>query len=111
MAYVSHVAGPTRCFDHVYDPIYEASSQRDVWRASIQAIQKSAPIQITSIYQTMFSDMPNRPGYYCWKRQNPLPHFAHPGGNCICKYMWFQKENVQSDWMHLEIDLFSYLQI
>ncbi|KFB42923.1 hypothetical protein ZHAS_00010790 [Anopheles sinensis] len=76
MTYRSHNVGPSRAFDHIYDPLYVASDRKDVCRANHAALAKSAPIGIFPVYQSMFSELPRLTRNHYVMHRNPLPY--HP---------------------------------
>jgi hypothetical protein len=76
MSYKSHTAGPSRAFDHLYDPIFKTSGCRDVWKANSHALHSSAPMFVLPIFRTMFSELPQQCRNQYVLQQNPLPH--HP---------------------------------
>lgn len=81
MSYKSHTRGPTRVFDHLYDPLYQTSDQKNVWRANQKALSHSAPLHIVPIYKNMFTDLPRRPRNYYVAQQNPLPFYPNPSSD------------------------------
>lgn len=77
MSYKSHRRGSTRVFDHLYDPLYQTSGIRDVWRANQTALSNSAPIHISPVYENMFTDLPRHPRNCYLPQQNPLPCYPN----------------------------------
>ncbi|XP_058064885.1 cilia- and flagella-associated protein 91-like, partial [Anopheles bellator] len=75
MTYRSHMVGPSRAFDHIYDPLYVASDRKDVCRANHAALARSAPIGIFPVYQSMFSELPRLTRNHYVMHRNPLPYF------------------------------------
>uniref|UniRef100_A0A182KEV9 Cilia- and flagella-associated protein 91 n=1 Tax=Anopheles christyi TaxID=43041 RepID=A0A182KEV9_9DIPT len=75
MTYRSHNVGPSRAFDHIYDPLYVASDRKDVCRANHAALAKSAPIGIFPVYQSMFSELPRLTRNHYVMHRNPLPYY------------------------------------
>ncbi|XP_053676644.1 cilia- and flagella-associated protein 91-like [Anopheles nili] len=75
MTYRSHNVGPSRAFDHIYDPLYVASDHKDVHRANHAALAKSAPIGIFPVYQSMFSELPRLTRNHYVMHRNPLPYY------------------------------------
>lgn len=74
MSYKSHRLAPERVFDHLYDPMFATSGEKDVWRKNNVALTTSAPINIFPVFQTMFTDLPRHPRNYYMMQRNPLPH-------------------------------------
>nr|XP_019550497.2 cilia- and flagella-associated protein 91-like [Aedes albopictus] len=75
MTYRSHIVGPSRAFDHIYDPLFVASDRKDVCRANKAALCRSAPIGIFPVYQTMFSELPRMTRNHYVMHRNPLPYY------------------------------------
>ncbi|XP_035776239.1 cilia- and flagella-associated protein 91-like [Anopheles albimanus] len=75
MTYRSHMVGPSRAFDHIYDPLYVASDRKDVCRANHAALARTAPIGIFPVYQSMFSELPRLTRNHYVMHRNPLPYF------------------------------------
>uniref|UniRef100_A0A182U1I5 Cilia- and flagella-associated protein 91 n=1 Tax=Anopheles melas TaxID=34690 RepID=A0A182U1I5_9DIPT len=86
MTYRSHNVGPSRAFDHIYDPLYVASDRKDVCRANHAALTKSAPIGIFPVYQSMFSELPRLTRNHYVMHRNPLPYYPEPGVDPIRGY-------------------------
>ncbi|XP_063702340.1 cilia- and flagella-associated protein 91-like [Culicoides brevitarsis] len=78
MAFKSHVVAPTRCFDHLYDPIYTISCPRDIWKKNFEALRKSAPVQCYPVYQNMFSELSYDTRNQFHLIQNDLPVDPEP---------------------------------
>lgn len=78
MTFRSHTAGPSRVFDHLYDPIYTTSDCNDIWRNNCSALSKSAPIHIFPIFRSMFTDLPQKPRNFHVLQKNPLPFDPTP---------------------------------
>lgn len=78
MAYRSHVVGPERCFDHLYDPIYTISCPRDIWKKNFEALRKSAPVQIYPVYENMFTELTYETRNRYSLVQNDLPVEPEP---------------------------------
>lgn len=57
MTYRSHTAASSRVFDHLYDPIFTSSDERNVFKEDCIALMRSAPIQIYPVLDSMFSEM------------------------------------------------------
>ncbi|XP_058450439.1 cilia- and flagella-associated protein 91-like [Malaya genurostris] len=74
MTYRSHMVGPSRVFDHIYDPLFVASDRKDVCKANKAALCRSAPIGIFPVYQTMFSELPRMTRNHYVMHRNPLPY-------------------------------------
>lgn len=73
MTYRSHSTAPNRYFDHLYDPLYTASSCRDVWRENYMALRRSAPVQIFPVYKNMFTELTYESRNQYSLLQNPVP--------------------------------------
>uniref|UniRef100_A0A182WHA8 Cilia- and flagella-associated protein 91 n=1 Tax=Anopheles minimus TaxID=112268 RepID=A0A182WHA8_9DIPT len=90
MTYRSHNVGPSRAFDHIYDPLYVASDRKDVCRANHAALAKSAPIGIFPVYQSMFSELPRLTRNHYVMHRNPLPYYPELQVNPIRSYGYQQ---------------------
>ena len=76
MSYRSHTAAPSRVFDHLYDPIFTTSDQKNVHKENCIALTRSAPIHVYPVYRSMFSEL-NHEQRNCYAyQQNTLPHFS-----------------------------------
>ncbi|XP_058814439.1 cilia- and flagella-associated protein 91-like [Topomyia yanbarensis] len=84
MTYRSHMVGPSRAFDHIYDPLFVASDRKDVCKANQAALCRSAPIGIFPVYQTMFSELPRMTRNHYVMHRNPLPY--NPDVQVSCDY-------------------------
>lgn len=74
MFYKSHSKSEARAFDHLYDPIYSVSDNyRDIQRENAVALEKTAPVNIYTNYDSMFSDLPQHPRNSFALQRNPLP--------------------------------------
>uniref|UniRef100_A0A182PAM4 Cilia- and flagella-associated protein 91 n=1 Tax=Anopheles epiroticus TaxID=199890 RepID=A0A182PAM4_9DIPT len=91
MTYRSHNVGPSRAFDHIYDPLYVASDRKDVCRANHAALTKSAPIGIFPVYQSMFSELPRLTRNHYVMHRNPLPYYPELQVNPIRTYAYQQQ--------------------
>ncbi|XP_055597203.1 cilia- and flagella-associated protein 91-like [Uranotaenia lowii] len=80
MTYRSHVVAPSRAFDHIYDPLYVASDLKDVCKANVDALSRSAPIGIFPVYQSMFSELPRLTRNHYVMHRNPLPYYPEALG-------------------------------
>ncbi len=77
MTYRSHSIAPSRVFDHLYDPVFTTSDQRNVTKENCIALMRSAPIQVYPIYDAMFSEMSyDERNFYVYQK-NILP-FPNP---------------------------------
>ncbi|XP_035913107.1 cilia- and flagella-associated protein 91-like [Anopheles stephensi] len=94
MTYRSHNVGPSRAFDHIYDPLYVASDRKDVCRANHAALAKSAPIGIFPVYQSMFSELPRLTRNHYVMHRNPLPYYPELQVNPIRSYGYQQNPDV-----------------
>uniref|UniRef100_A0A182QLZ9 Cilia- and flagella-associated protein 91 n=1 Tax=Anopheles farauti TaxID=69004 RepID=A0A182QLZ9_9DIPT len=91
MTYRSHNVGPSRAFDHIYDPLYVASDRKDVCRANHAALAKSAPIGIFPVYQSMFSELPRLTRNHYVMHRNPLPYYPELQVDPIRAYGAYQQ--------------------
>lgn len=73
MFYTSHKNAEKRAFDHLYDPIYQAGSGRDIERENCRALVQTAPAKIFTNYGSMFSDIVTKPRVFSTLQNNPLP--------------------------------------
>lgn len=73
MSYKSHVPGPTRYFDHLYDPLYVTSGRTSIWRANRMALQKATPISILPVFQNMFTELTTQARNCYVPQQTQLP--------------------------------------
>lgn len=73
MFYKSYTKSEARAFDHLYDPLYVAGNFRDVQRENTIALTKTAPINIYTNFNSMFSDLPQRPRSLHVLQRNQLP--------------------------------------
>lgn len=74
MFYTSHRKCETRAFDHLYDPLYKVGHPaRDIAKANTRSLIKTAPVNVYTSYDSMFSELPHRPRSYYIKQRNPLP--------------------------------------
>lgn len=73
MFYKSYRKSEARAFDHLYDPLYVTSNFRDVQRENAIALTKTAPINIYTNFNSMFSDSPQRPRSFYVLQRNQLP--------------------------------------
>lgn len=118
MNFRSHAVAPTRAFDHLYDPVYTPSGNKDVWRENGYALARSAAATIVPIYQTMFTDLPRRNRAIYFLNRNQLPHCPYVGGKLIkpdkpvevsgpdrSKYFAHPTLKTHETGMNLELDL------
>lgn len=76
MSYRSHTAAPSRVFDHLYDPVFTTSDQKNVYKENCIALTRSAPIHVYPVYRSMFSEL-NYEQRNCYAYQkNLLPSIA-----------------------------------
>lgn len=73
MFYKSHTKSASRAFDHLYDPLYIVADKRDFQRENMNALIQTAPINLYPVYDTMFTDLPQKPRIFYSLQQNPLP--------------------------------------
>lgn len=74
MTYRGHTAAPSRVFDHLYDPLYTSSDQRNVFKEDCIALMRSAPIQIYPVLNSMFSEMSYEERNCYAYQKNTLPY-------------------------------------
>lgn len=88
MFYKSHKKSASRAFDHLYDPLYIVPHRRDIQRENVNALIRTAPINIYPVYDTMFTDLPQKRRVFLTLQQNPLPVDPYLKGLrsqlCIC---------------------------
>lgn len=75
MFYKSHKKAPTRAFDHLYDPLYIIADRKDVYRNNNRALLQTAPVNIFTVFDTMFTDLPQKTRIFNLLQQNPLPRY------------------------------------
>jgi hypothetical protein len=81
MTYRSHVAAPSRVFDHLYDPIFTTSDPKNVYKEDCIALTRSAPIHVYPVYNSMFSELSyDERNCYAYQK-NVLP--IHPTSTSI----------------------------
>lgn len=74
MFYKSYTKSEARAFDHLYDPIYTTGDyQRDIQRENANALTNTAPVNIYTNFDSMFSELPQRPRTYNVLQRNQLP--------------------------------------
>lgn len=73
MFYTSHQNAEKRAFDHLYDPVYQAGSGRDIEKENVRALVKTAPAKIFTNYGSMFSEIATMPRTFSTLQHNPLP--------------------------------------
>lgn len=76
MSYRSHTAAPSRVFDHLYDPLFTTSDQKNVHKEDCIALMRSAPIQVYPVFNSMFSELSYEERNCYAYQKNTLPH--HP---------------------------------
>lgn len=79
MTYRSHTTAPSRVFDHLYDPLFTTSDQKNVYKEDCIALMRSAPIQVYPVFNSMFSEMCYEERNCYAYQKNALPHY--PGGS------------------------------
>lgn len=79
MTYRSHSTAPSRVFDHLYDPLFTTSDQKNVYKEDCIALMRSAPIQVYPVFNSMFSEMCYEERNCYAYQKNALPHY--PGGS------------------------------
>lgn len=72
MFYKSYTKSEARAFDHIYDPIYTANL-RDIQRENAIALTKTAPVNIYTNFNSMFSELPHKPRSLVVLQRNRLP--------------------------------------
>lgn len=80
MTYRSHTAAPSRVFDHLYDPNFTSSDQRNVYKEDCVALMRSAPIQIYPVLDSMFSELSYEERNCYAYQKNTLPFNPGPPG-------------------------------
>lgn len=74
MFYKSYTKSEARAFDHLYDPIYTTGDyQRDVQRENAIALTNTAPVNIYTNFDSMFSELSKRPRTHSVLQRNQLP--------------------------------------
>lgn len=73
MFYKSHKKSSSRAFDHLYDPLYIVADKRDIQRENITSLIRTAPVNLYPVYDSMFTDLPQKPRIFYSLQQNPLP--------------------------------------
>lgn len=73
MFYKSYSKSEARAFDHLYDPIYMTGNSRDIQRENAIALTKTAPVNICTNSNSMFSELPQRPRTEIVLQRNQLP--------------------------------------
>lgn len=73
MLYKSYRKCEARAFDHLYDPLYMTGNIRDVQRENANALTKTAPINIYTNFNSMFSQLPQTQRSLFVLQQNQLP--------------------------------------
>lgn len=73
MFYTSYIKCEARAFDHLYDPLYATGNLRDIQRESERSLRKTAPAYIYTNFDSMFSELPQRPRSLLVLQRNELP--------------------------------------
>lgn len=73
MFYKSYSKSEGRAFDHLYDPIYMTGNSRDIQRENAIALTKTASVNIYTNFNSMFSELPQRPRTEIVLQRNQLP--------------------------------------
>lgn len=74
MFYKSYTKSEARAFDHLYDPIYTTGDyQRDIQRENVNALTNTAPVNIYTNFNSMFSELSQRPRTFNVLQRNQLP--------------------------------------
>lgn len=76
MSYRSHVAAPSRVFDHLYDPIFRTSDSKNLYKENCIALTRSAPIRVYPVYNSMFSELSYEERNCYAYQKNVLPFIA-----------------------------------
>lgn len=83
MFYKSYAKCEARAFDHLYDPLYTTGNYRDVERENVIALTKTAPSNIYTNFNSMFSELPQRPRTYFVLQRNQLPRTPEFNGKAF----------------------------
>lgn len=81
MSYRSHTAAPSRVFDHLYDPLFTTSDQKNVYKEDCIALMRSAPIQVYPVFNSMFSELTYEERNCYAYQKNTLPNFPNISSN------------------------------
>lgn len=81
MSYRSHTAAPSRVFDHLYDPLFTTSDQKNIHKEDCIALMRSAPIQVYPVFNSMFSELTYEERNCYAYQKNTLPHFPNLSAN------------------------------
>lgn len=81
MSYRSHTAAPSRVFDHLYDPLFTTSDQKNVYKEDCIALMRSAPIQVYPVFNSMFSELTHEERNCYAYQKNTLPSFPNISSN------------------------------
>lgn len=74
MFYKSYTKSEARAFDHLYDPIYMTGDyRRDIQRENANALINTAPVNIYTNFNSMFSELAQRPRTFNVLQRNQLP--------------------------------------
>lgn len=85
MFYKSYEKCEARAFDHLYDPIYTASNFRDVQKENEIALTKTAPVNIYTNFNSMFSELPRRQRNLVILQRNQLPKAFETASKMLLK--------------------------
>lgn len=91
MFYRSHKKSSSRQFDYLYDPLYTTADYRDVQKKNAVALMRTAPLNLYTNYNDMFSDSPHRTQYFFVLQRNPLPRI--PTFNGELSYTFASKQS------------------
>lgn len=88
MFYKSYAKSEARAFDHLYDPIYTTGNYRDIQRENASSLTKTAPVNIYTNFDSMFSELPQRPRTYQVLQRNQLPRTPEINGTVFYIYLY-----------------------
>lgn len=77
MSYRSHTAAPSRVFDHLYDPLFTTSDQKNIHKEDCIALMRSAPIQVYPVFNSMFSELTYEDRVCYAYQKNTLPQYPN----------------------------------
>lgn len=83
MFYKSYAKSEARAFDHLYDPLYTTGNYRDIQRENAIALTKTAPLNIYTNFDSMFSALPQRPRSLLVLQRNQLPRTPEINGKAF----------------------------
>lgn len=86
MSYRSHVAAPSRVFDHLYDPVFTTSDPKNIYKENCVALTRSAPIRVYPVYNSMFSELCYEERNCYAYQKNFLPVLLSPSNSQKAKF-------------------------